>query len=187
MKSKKLYEKTIQSRIAYDGHFLKVQKDQVELPNGQTSYREFIHHPGAAMMIPVLDNGDLVMLKQFRYALKKVFLEFPAGKIDSGEDVLTTAQRELREETGYTASVWKHLTTIHPVIGYADEKIDIFLAQKLTHEGVPADYGDKGEEFLEIEIISPAELMRKIQKLEVTDVKTMIGGFWYNQMLQGHW
>ncbi|MGZ3805735.1 MAG: NUDIX domain-containing protein, partial [Pseudobdellovibrionaceae bacterium] len=130
--TKKLSEKKIKSDVVYEGSFLKVLKDEVEFPNGRKGTREYIPHPGAAMIIPVTDKGQLVMIRQYRYAVQSVFIEFPAGKMDPGEDSLQTAKRELEEEAGLQANQLRHLTTIHPVIGYSNEKIEIYLATQLT-------------------------------------------------------
>ena len=180
---KKLIEKKLKSHIAYQGSFLQVLKDEVELPNGKIGSREYIPHPGAAMVIPVTDKGQLVMLHQFRYAVQSVFIEFPAGKVDAGENALQAARRELQEETGWNAKDFKHLTTIHPVIGYSNEKIEIYLATGLTASKQDLD----DEEFLDVFEISFEEAMAKMQNGEITDVKTMIGLFWYNQMRTAKW
>lgn len=180
---KKLIEKKLKSDLVYQGSFLKVLRDEVELPNGKKSTREYIPHPGAAMIIPVTDKGNLIMLKQFRYAVQSVFIEFPAGKIDAGEDPLQTAKRELQEETGLIATKYQHLTTIHPVIGYSDERIEIYLAHDMTQAKAHLD----DEEFLDVFEISFDEAMALMKKGEITDVKTMIGLFWYQQVLQGKW
>lgn len=180
---KKLIEKKLKSDLVYQGSFLKVLKDEVELPNGKKGTREYIPHPGAAMIIPVTDKGRLVMLNQYRYAVQKVFIEFPAGKIDQGENALQTAQRELTEETGLVAKEFRHLTTIHPVIGYSNEKIEIYLAEGLTQSKQNLDH----EEFVEVFEISFAEALEKMHQGEITDVKTMIGLFWYNQIINSQW
>jgi ADP-ribose pyrophosphatase len=117
-------EKTLSSERVFDGRFLKVQRDEVLSPDGKTYVREYIKHPGAAMIIPLLSVERTMMIKQYRYAVGQFFWEFAAGKIDPGETSLQTAKRELQEETGLLANQWRYLTTIHPVIGYADEKID---------------------------------------------------------------
>ena len=180
---KHLEEKTLSSKQVYKGRFLKIEQDQVQAPDGKIYFREYILHPGAAMMIPLLANGNVVMVHQYRHAVKQVFLEFPAGKRDRGEDTLGTAKRELKEETGYDAKEWKFLTTIHPVIGYSNEHIDLYLAQDLSLSERKLDHG----EFLEVVEMTPAELMRSIRDGKVSDVKTQIGAFWLDKFLRGEW
>ncbi|WP_413560012.1 NUDIX domain-containing protein [Bdellovibrio sp. HCB209] len=180
---KHLEEKTISSRQVFKGRFLKIEQDQVQAPNGKIYHREYILHPGAAMMIPLLPNGNVVMVHQYRHAVKQVMLEFPAGKRDRGEDSLVTAKRELSEETGYIANDWKFLTAIHPVIGYSNEQIDLYLAKDLSKTQQQLDEG----EFLEVIEIAPQELMSLIQQGKVTDVKTQIGAFWLDKILRGEW
>ena len=180
---KKLIEKKLKSDLVYQGSFLNVRKDEVELPNGKKSTREYIPHPGAAMIVPVTDSGKLVMLRQFRYAVQSVFIEFPAGKIDAGEEPLATAKRELQEETGLIATTYQHLTTVHPVIGYSNEKIEIYLAKGLTQSEARLDE----EEFLDVFEITDDQAMEMMKKGEITDVKTMVGLFWYQQVLKSGW
>ncbi len=180
---KHLYEKILSSRQIFKGRFLKIEQDEVEAPDGRTYVREYIKHPGAALIIPLLPNGKVVMVHQYRHALKQVFLEFPAGKRDRGEDSLVTARREMMEETGYEAKDWKFLTTIHPVIGYSDEHIDLYLAKDLTHVEQKLDHG----EFLEVTEVDPKELMQLVQEGKVTDVKTQIAAFWLDKFLRGEW
>lgn len=178
-----LEEKTLSSQTVFKGRFLKVEQDQVLAPDGKTYVREYIIHPGAAMVIPLLPNGNVVMIRQYRHAVKKIMLEFPAGKRDHGEDTLFTAQREVREETGYIAKDLKLLTSIHPVIGYSDEVIDLYLAKDLEASSQALDHG----EFVEVIEIHPKELMQLIFEGKVTDVKTQIGAFWLDKILQGEW
>jgi len=180
---KKLVEKKLKSDLVYQGSFLNVIRDEVELPNGKMSTREYIPHPGASMVIPVADSGKLVMLRQYRYALQSIFIEFPAGKIDAGEDALTTAKRELQEETGLVAKSIQHLTTIHPVIGYSNEHIEIYLAKGLTHTTANLDE----EEFVDVFEIEYDEVMGMMKQGKITDVKTMVGLFWYQQVLKSGW
>ena len=129
---KKMIEKVLKSETIFSGRFLKIWRDEVELPNGHRSFREYIKHPGAAMIIPLLPNGKVLMIYQYRHAVGKIFLEFPAGKKDQGEDTLQTAHRELKEEVQYQAGKMSLLTSIHPVIGYSNEQIDIYLAEDLS-------------------------------------------------------
>lgn len=168
---------------AYDGHFLKVEKDQVRLPDGKPATREFIRHPGAVVILPVFDDGSVLLERQFRYPLDRVFIELPAGKIDPGEDPLACAKRELQEETGYSAQDWQFVCTIHNAIAYSDEHLDIFIARGLTAGKSALDEG----EFLDVFIATQEELMRWVREGKVTDVKTVIGAFWLEKLASGTW
>jgi len=140
--SKDLTEHPISSEVVYDGKLLHVRRDKVRLPDGAVAEREYVRHPGAVLIIAVLENGELVMERQFRYPLRRDMIELPAGKIDPGEPPLETAKRELLEETGYAASGWRHLATIHLAIGYSDEHIEIFLAEGLAQREAKLDDGN---------------------------------------------
>ena len=120
-----LHEEELESTQLYRGRLLDVRLDRVRLPDGSEATREYVKHQGAAVVIPVLDNGALLFERQYRYPLRQVFYEFPAGKIDPGEEAFATAKRELLEETGYTAQTWRHLGVMHPCVGYSDERIEI--------------------------------------------------------------
>ena len=174
-----LKETQIDSTLSYDGNFIKVRKDNARMPDGSVSSREYINHPGAVAILALLDNGNLVMERQFRYAPRQEFVELPAGKIDHGEDILVTAQRELLEETGYVAREWVHLTTAWACIGYADERIEYFMARGLTHQGSKLDDG----EFLEILELSMAEALEWVRQGKITDSKTIVGLFWLEKTL----
>ncbi|GAB4117110.1 MAG: NUDIX domain-containing protein [Sideroxydans sp.] len=178
-----LTEKQLDSRVVYNGGFIEVLKDNVRLPDGSTSTREYITHPGAVAMLALLDNGKLVLERQYRYPLHREFIELPAGKIDAGEDILATAQRELLEETGYIAREWKHLTTAWPCIGYSDERMEYFIARGLTHQGGQLDEG----EFLEVFELSPEEALEWVRVGRITDSKTIVGLFWLDKVLHGDW
>jgi ADP-ribose pyrophosphatase len=178
-----LKETKIDSELAYDGEFLKVQRDTVRLPDGKTSVREYIKHPGAVVVLPVFDDGSILLERQFRYPLERVFIEFPAGKIDPGEHPLDCAKRELQEETGYTARDWKFVATIHNAIAYSNEHLDIFLARGLTAGEKKLDDG----EFLEIFTSSVPEMLDWVREGQITDVKTVIGTFWLEKILAGQW
>jgi ADP-ribose pyrophosphatase len=175
-----LKETCLESALVYEGDFMRVHKDSVLLPDGAVSSREYINHPGAVAVLAILDNGNLVMERQFRYAPQREFIELPAGRIDHGEDILLTAQRELLEETGYVANEWVHLTTAWPCIGYADERMEYFLARGLTHRGRKLDDG----EFLEILELSLPEAIEWIRQGKINDSKTIVGLFWLEKHLK---
>ena len=166
-----LVERQIESQQVYKGKLLDVRCDRVRLPDGTEATREYIVHLGAAMIIPVCPNGDLVMERQFRYPVGRVLIEFPAGKLDPGEDMLVTAQRELLEETGYRAAKWEFLGEIIPIVSYTNEQIEIFLATELTLEKAKLDAG----EFLEVFTIPFGEAFAMMKKGEIIDGKTVIG------------
>jgi len=178
-----LDETRINSELAYDGGFLKVRRDQVRLPNGASSHREYIVHPGAVVILPLLDDGRVLLERQFRYPLGRVFIEFPAGKIDPGEDTLACAKRELQEETGYTAADWQFVTTIHNAIAYSDEHLDLFVARGLTAGPSKLDEG----EFLETFTATVPEMLELVRTGQITDVKTIIGAFWLEKLMAGTW
>lgn len=178
-----LKETQVDSEIAYQGHFLTIQRDTIKLPDGAHSKREFIRHPGAVVILPLFEDGSILMERQFRYPLGQVFIEFPAGKIDPNEDSLTCAKRELLEETGYSAKDWKFVCTIHNAIAYSDEHLDIFLAQGLTAGESKLDEG----EFLEVFKTSVPEMLQWIREGKISDVKTVIGTFWLERILAGSW
>lgn len=175
MSDQHLVESELSSETVFDGVLLKVRRDQVLLPNGASSIREYIHHPGAVVILAFLPNGNLLFERQFRYPLRRVFLELPAGKIDPGESLAETARRELREETGYLASQWEHLGVMHPCIGYADERIEIFVARDLRSDGGQAL---DPNEFLDVIEMSPEEARQAVFDGRITDAKTITALFW---------
>lgn len=178
-----LSETEISSETVFRGSLLHVKRDCVRLPNGGETGREYIVHPGAVLVVPVLDNGNLVFERQFRYPLRKTFIELPAGKIDPDEDILVTGQRELLEETGYTASDWRYLAALHPCIGYSDEVIHIFLASGLQAGEHRRDH----DEALEVFELSLADAMDALRRGEISDGKTMIALFWAEKHLADSW
>lgn len=176
-----LAEQTLESRIAFEGVFLKLMVDHVRAADGHEATREYLRHPGAVMMIPLLDNGEVVLERQFRYPFGRTFIEFPAGKIEQDEELLACAQRELLEETGYVAREWIYLGGFHNAIAYSDEKIEVYLARGLSHVGANVDAG----EVLEVFTAPWRELFGWIRDGTLTDVKTIVGAYWLERHLRG--
>ncbi|MFT7724257.1 MAG: NUDIX hydrolase [Roseateles sp.] len=178
-----LVERLLDSQQAYRGHFLDVRRDRVALPDGKTAHREYIRHPGAVMVVPLLDDGRLLMERQYRHPMARVMLEFPAGKLDAGEAPLACGQRELLEETGYRAAEWACAGVLHNAIAYSDEGIHIFFARGLSRGAQRLDEG----EFLELVTHSADELDALAWRGELTDAKTLIGLLWLQRWRQGAW
>lgn len=174
-----LTETTLSSKHIFSGRLLEVYLDTVQLPNGKTSTREWIDHPGASCIIPVLPDGKLGLIRQYRYAAKSVFIEFPAGKLDKGETPEHCATRELEEEIGFTAKKFTFLTHIHPAIGFSNERMWLYLAEELTRT---RENKDK-DEFLELLPTDTKKAMEMVKNGEITDVKTLIGLFWFKNIL----
>lgn len=167
-----LSETTISSEEIYDGHVVHLYKDTVELPNGNTSIREVIRHVGAVAIVPITDDGQVVVERQFRYPLNEVITEIPAGKLDGkSEDRLSAAKRELEEETGFLAAEWIELGDFVPTVAYCDEVITIYLAKGL-YKGVR--HLDE-DEFLNVRQMSLEELVRDVMEGKITDGKTQVG------------
>jgi ADP-ribose pyrophosphatase len=164
-----LVEKRLSSDVVYEGKLLHVRSDQVRLPDGHTATREYIVHPGAVLVVPVLDDGRLVVERQFRYPLNRVMVEFPAGKLDPPEDPLECAKRELIEEAGYEARTWTALGNVHSIVSYSTEAIAFFVAEGLSHVGAKLDHG----EFLEIVEMSADDMLAALDRGEITDAKTV--------------
>lgn len=153
----------------------------MRLPNGHEATREYIVHPGAVVCLPVFDNGDVLLERQYRYPLRRVFYEFPAGKLEAHESPDACARRELLEETGYSAGHWRRLTRIHPCIGYSDERLEFFLATGLSFEGARPDE----DEFVESFRVSQEEAMEWVRTGRISETKTVIGLFWLEK-IRGH-
>jgi ADP-ribose diphosphatase len=164
-----LVETKVDGEAVFDGKLLHVRRDTVRLPDGTLATREYIVHPGAVLIIPVLPDGRLVIVRQFRYPLDRILIEFPAGKLDPGEAPLATAQRELREEAGYAAASWQRLGRVHSVVAYSTEEIELLVAKDLTHVGAQLDAG----EFLEVGTMSVEEMLAAVDHDEITDAKTV--------------
>jgi ADP-ribose pyrophosphatase len=164
-----LGEQRIDGQQVYRGTLLDVRRDRVHLPDGSESVREYVVHGGAVLVVPVLPDGRLLVERQFRYPLSRVFVEFPAGKIDPGEDPLDTARREMIEETGFEVGRLTPLAVLHPVISYSTEEIRCYVGEDLREVGARLDHG----EFLEVEERTLDELLAALDAGEITDAKTV--------------
>ena len=187
MSDRDLIEVQSASEEILKGRFLHAFRDTVALPDGNSAIREYFVHPGAVMVIPLLQDVDgqlkVVLERQFRYPVGQVMIEFPAGKLDPGEGSLVCAQRELAEETGYRARQWARAGVLHPVIAYSTEFIDIWFAKDLR-------LGDRHldeAEFLEVFTTTPVELLQWCLEGKVTDAKTLTGALWLQNVLNGAW
>ena len=178
-----LTETRVASQELLRGHFLHAMRDTVRLPDGKEAFREYVIHPGAVMVVAELPDGRLVLERQFRYPMQSVMVEFPAGKLDPGEDSLACAQRELLEETGYTARQWARAGVLHPVISYSTEFIDIWFARELTAGERQLDAG----EFLDVFSASADELLQWCRDGRITDAKTLTGMLWLQNLRSGAW
>jgi ADP-ribose pyrophosphatase len=174
-----LTEHLISSETIASSGMLNVKRDQVRLYNGNTTQREYVVHPGAVVVVPILANGNVILERQFRYPLHQVFIELPAGKIDTGEDILITGQRELLEETGYTASEWVKLGHQHPCIGYSNEVIHMYLARGLN----AGEHQRDEDESLEVFEAAFEVCIKMIQSGEITDGKTIVALFFAEKFL----
>lgn len=168
-----LRESPIASEAVFDGVLLHVRRDRVRLPDGREAVREWIDHPGAVLIVAQLGDGGIVFVRQFRYPVGRVLLELPAGRIDPGEEPEACARRELREETGYEARQWQQLGAIDTCVGYANERIDIFMARDLTAVGARPD----DDEFVEVESLSPEKADEYARSGRITDAKTIAALF----------
>jgi ADP-ribose pyrophosphatase len=177
-------EKKRASRVAFSGSLLQVNEDEVELPDGGMARREYVVHPGAALVIPLFDDGSVLLERQFRYPVGGHFYELPAGKFDPGEAPLETARRELLEETGYAAADWRALGPLYPCIGYSNERIELFLAQRLEFRG--AQQLDEGE-FLETLRLPLAQALDWVRHGRINDVKTMLGLLMAEKIVREGW
>ena len=175
----KLKETQKSSEKIFSGKLIDLYFDHVELPNGKSSTREWIKHPGAVCVIPILSNGNLCLVRQYRYGPIAEFIEIPAGKLDAGEDPLVCAKRELEEEIGYSAGKLTFLTNIHPAIGFSNEKMWMYLAEDLILSKQNLDQ----DEFLELYPLSVNEAIDLIFQGKITDVKTVIGILWLDKFL----
>ena len=178
-----LVETEIDTELVYDGGFLKVRRDNVRLPNGRSALREYIVHPGAVVVIAQLDDGSLLVERQHRYPVGRVMTEFPAGKLDPGEDPLVCAKRELFEETGYSAAQWAYAGAVHIAIAYSTEIIHIYFARGMTAGERRLDE----DEFLDVDTMTLPEMLAAARDGRITDSKTLTCLLWLQNVASGAW
>lgn len=165
------------------GHFLHVVRDTVRLPDGGSATREYVLHPGAVAVVPLTDDGRIVLERQYRHATRQVMIEIPAGKLDAGESALACGRRELLEETGYVARDWAYAFTTYPTVAYSDEAIEVWFARGLAHQGAKLDQG----EFLEVFTATPQEFLGWCREGRIVDSKTLAAAVWIQNVLAGTW
>jgi ADP-ribose pyrophosphatase len=178
-----LIEHPVDSITQLDGGFLTVKLDTVRLPDGRQATRQYIQHPGAVAVLPILDDGRIVMVRQYRYAVDAVLIEVPAGKLDANESVLDCGRRELLEETGYSATEWARAGVFHNAAAYSTEGIEIWFARGLVAGPQRLDDG----EFVEVCLATEAELDTLASSGGISDMKTMIALQWLQQWRAGRW
>ena len=162
-------EKTLKTTEIFHGRILNLRVDEVQLQNGHTSTREIVEHPGAVAILPLLENGDVLLVKQYRKPIEEFLLEVPAGKLEPNEEPLECAKRELEEETGYRAKKWKYLGYIYTTPGFSNEKIHLYLAKDLEQTFQNTDE----DEFIEVIRLSEKEALDLIREGEIVDSKTI--------------
>lgn len=178
-----LLETLVESKAVYQGDFLKVSRDRVRQSDGNEVSYEYVRHPGAVVVIPLLDDERVLVERQFRYPVGQVMTEFPAGKLDAGEDPLACGQRELLEETGYTAAEWAKAGALHLAIGYSDEIIHIYFARGLKAGERQLDEGEK----LDVHAVKVDDLLLASRQGELTDAKTLTCLLWLQNVRSGAW
>jgi ADP-ribose pyrophosphatase len=178
-----LSERRLSGGTVFQGNFLRVDRDVVALPDGRTATREYIRHPGAVCVLPLMDDGRLLMIRQHRHPLGRVLLEIPAGKLDAGESVQRCGQRELLEESGFTAREWARAGLTHNACAYSDEFIEIWFARGLTAGAQQLDEG----EFVQVFPMTEAEVDAAAGRGELTDAKTLIALLWLQRWRAGAW
>ncbi|RID89303.1 NUDIX hydrolase [Peribacillus asahii] len=169
-KLKKFEEKTLSSQKIFTGKVISLQVDDVELPNGKTSKREIIKHPGAVAVIAITDDGRIVMVEQYRKAMERSLVEIPAGKLEPGEEPLKTAERELEEETGYVCERMEHVISFYTSPGFADELVHVYVAHQLSKKEDAASLDE--DEFVEVIELTLEEAQQYIAEEKIYDAKT---------------
>lgn len=177
-----LFEKKLSSKQIFDGVVVKLFVDEVELPDGSKSIREIVRHPGAVCVIPVDDDKNVIMIKQFRYPFEQVLYEIPAGKLEPNEDPYEAALRELEEETGVNAGRVDYIGTMYTTVAILDEKIHMYLATEITYKNAHPDEG----EFLEVEKIPLSTLVQMVMDGKIPDSKTQIAILKADKLLNNH-
>jgi ADP-ribose pyrophosphatase len=187
MAEQPLIEEKVSSEEVFKGGLLHAFRDNVRLADGTMAGREYVVHPGAVMIVPLLTDAagqlQVVLERQFRYPIGRVMIEFPAGKLDPGEGTQRCAQRELQEETGYRAAEWARAGLLHPLVSYSTEFIEIWFARGLTPGAQKLDHG----ELLEVFSVSPPQLLQWCCDGQVTDGKTLAAALWLQNVLSGRW
>jgi ADP-ribose pyrophosphatase len=178
-----LTEHTTAREELLEGHFLHVVRDTVRLPDGKSALREYVLHPGAVAVVPLLDDGRILLERQYRHPTRQVMIEIPAGKLDAGEGALACGQRELLEETGYVAREWAYAFKLYPTVAYSDEAIEVWFARGLEHRGAQLDHG----EFLEVFTATPQEFLEWCRDGRIVDSKTLAAAVWIQNVLAGTW
>lgn len=178
-----LTEHALSREELLQGRFLHVVRDTVRLPDGATATREFVLHPGAVAVVPLTDDGRIVLERQYRHATGQVMIEIPAGKLDAGESALVCGQRELLEETGYSAREWAYAFTTYPTVAYSNEAIQVWFARGLVAGQRRLDPG----EFLEVFTATPEEFLAWCRDGTIVDSKTLASAIWIQNVLAGAW
>lgn len=179
----KLIEKRICKNTLYKGRVVGFSADKIKLPNGRTTLREYLNHPGAVAALPIINNSNIVMVRQYRYPISKVTLEIPAGKLHNKKDnPIKRIKAELKEETGYSVGKLTRIISFNPCNAFSTEKIDIYLARNLKKGKANPDK----DEFLEVEIIPFKKALQMIKNGKIKDAKTIIALLWYSYYSVDH-
>ncbi len=168
-------EITVSSEEVFHGHVLRIRKDEVRLPHGGIREREIVEHPGGVLAVPILSDGRLILIQQYRYSIDQPIYEFPAGKLEKGEPPLDCVQRELEEETGYVTNNWDMLTQIVTSPGFCDEIIHLFVAQDVERSPNPRREED---EYIMFDAYSPDTIRQMIRDKIIIDAKTICAFSW---------